>query len=245
MRASLMTTVAAVLTSLLFAAHSDAAPRRGASISGDSFLGFGLSLVTSNQKDLGNISDGLAANYPGTWGMKSMGSAYEFYGQYGFRFSGTMFGLIFRPSYFTQSTDGGCGTSSCSIKLNGLTLFPILRLVPLENSFIKFFMQAGIGWGTLKTEVKEGSASASFSGSGYGTLAGIGTDFCFTETHCLTIEGNIRYLPIERNTYDSQSGTFSNGGFSNSGSSEVERSNNDVGTTMSGIQGVIAYTLNF
>lgn len=228
----------------MIAALPAEAQRRGGG--GGHSVSFGLSLVTADQKDLNSIGDAIGNTYPGAFGMKSLGSAYEFFGQYQYRFSGSMFAMIFRPSYFMQSTSGSCGGASCDIKLSGLALFPMLRIVPLENSFIKFFMQGGVGFGSLTTSISEGAAAASakFSGSAYGGQAGIGADFCFTPSHCLTIEGNIRYLPVERNTYDSQSGTFT-GGFSNSGSSEVERNNSDVSTTMSGIQGVIAYTLNF
>ncbi len=238
-----MNTNILVLIILSFFSISSLAAKGGGG--GHSF-GVGISLVTANQKDLTSISDAIGTTYPGAYGVKSLGSAYEFYGQYGYRFSGSMFNLIIRPSYFTQSADGNCGTSSCKFSLTGMALFPMLRIIPLENSFIKFYMQAGIGLGSLKTTVSEGAANANatFSGSAYGGIGGIGADFCFTPAHCLTVEGNVRYLPVERNSYDSKSGTFS-GGFSDSNSSEVERVNTDVATTMSGIQGVLAYTLNF
>lgn len=237
-----------MITAVLTLAAPEAQAARsggGASLSGNSSIGFGLSLVTANQSDLNGVMDDIGTSYPGQYSVKNLGSAYEFYAQYAFRFSGSMFGLVFRPSYFTQSSEGNCGSSSCSFKLNGLAFFPMLRLTPLENSFIKFYMQAGLGFGTLNTEVSEGSAKASFSGNTVGEIAGLGVDFCFTATHCLTIEGNVRYLPIQRNTGSSSSGTFS-GGFSQVGSTgEIEYRSSDLATTMSGIQGVMAYTMNF
>lgn len=236
---------ALVLTALLTLGATDAlAASRGASIGGASSLTFGLSLVTANQNDLNNVIDDQASAYPGNYGVKNLGSAYEFFAQYAMRFSGSMFGIVFRPSYFTQSTSGNCGGSNCSYKLTGLTLFPMLRLVPLENSFIKFFMQAGLGFGSLSVDVDQANGKASFNGNTVGEIAGIGVDFCFTGTHCLTIEGNVRYLPVERNTGSSSSG--SPGGFSQvGGTGEIEYKNSDLSTSMSGIQGVLAYTLNF
>lgn len=218
----------------------------GASISGSHAIGFGLSLVTAGQNDLNSVMDATATAYPGTFSTKNLGSAYEFFAQYSFRFSGTMFGIVLRPGYFTQSATGNCGTGSCDYKLTGLSLFPMLRLIPLENAFIKFYLQAGIGYGNLKAEVSEVSSSASFSGDAYGGMAGIGVDFCFTGTHCLTVEGNVRYLPVARNVASASNGTFASGGFSqvNKGQ-EVEYNGNDLSTTMSGLQGVLAYTLNF
>lgn len=214
--------------------------------SGGHSLGFGLSLVTASQKDLNNVMDETAENYPGDFGTKNLGSGYEFFAQYQYRFGGSMFAMIFRPSYFTTSSKGSCGGGSCDYSLSGFALFPILRIVPLENNFLKFFMQAGVGLGSLSGSVSEVSAKASFSGTAYGGLAGIGADFCFTANHCMTIEGNVRYLPVERNIADSVSGTFSSNGFSQiATNNEVEYNGSDLSTTMSGIQGVLAYTLNF
>jgi hypothetical protein len=227
---------------------TDAQARRGggASFSGDSSIGVGISLMTANQKDLNSIIDATATNYPGTYGVKSIGSGLEIHAQYTFKFSNSMFGLVFRPSYFTQSTDGNCGTGSCSYKLTGLTFFPILRLTPLENDFIKFFMQGGLGYGKLDANISERSASASISGSAFGAMAGLGVDFCFYASHCLTVEGNLRYLPIERNTASGVGGTFSGNGFSQiANGREAEYNGSDLTTTLSGIQGVLAYTMNF
>lgn len=204
----------------------------------------GLTTISSNQKDLNSIIDSVNSTQGGV-STKSLTSAYDFFIQYQYRFSGSIFALVFRPSYFTQSGKGSGGiVGDYNHSLTGFTFFPLLRLYPLENNFIRFFMQAGVGFGYLKGEVKQGNASLSYSGSNFGAQAGMGAEFCFTENHCMTVEGNVRYLPIERNLADSVSGTLT--GFSQvQANREVEYDQNDMTTTMSGIQGVLGYTYHF
>ena len=211
---------------------------------GSSEIGFGFSTISSTQKDLNSVIDNVNSTQGGV-STKGLTSAYDFFAQYSFRFSGTMFALVFRPSYFTQSASGsGTTVGDYSHSLTGYTFFPLLRLYPLENNFIRFFMQAGVGFGYLKGELKEGSSSVSYSGSNFGGQAGLGADFCFTDNHCMTLEGNVRYLPIERNIADSVTGAPT--GFTQvQASREVEYDQNDMSTTMSGIQGVLAYTYIF
>lgn len=212
---------------------------------GHSF-GLGASIVSATQKGINTMRDTANSSTNGPISSSSLGSAYEFFAQYQYRFSGTMFGLIFRPSYFMQSSTGSGTDGSYDYKLNGLTAFSLLRIVPLENSFMKFFLQAGIGYGQLTADVTTGAGnSLKFDGSNFGSQAGLGADFCFTPSHCLTIEGNIRYLPIERNIASSANGTIV--GIDNpiTKGGEVESNSKDLGTTMSGIQGVVGYTMNF
>ena len=205
---------------------------------GGSSLGFNLSIMSPNQADVNDWIDSVGAS-----GTKNVGTGYELLFDYEYRFSSTMFAMMFRPSYFTQSASGG----GVQAKLTGITLFPVLRLYPLENAFIKFFLQLGLGYGQLKTELSNNGASGTFDGSTFGALGGLGAQFCFTPTHCMVIEGNVRYLPIERNT-GSASGNL--GGHitqpgATGGNGELELSGKDLGTTLSGIQGVIGYKLNF
>lgn len=196
-------------------------------------LDFAIALMSPTQGDVNAWVTSL-----GTAGTKEVGTGYEFMFDYHYRFSSTMFALMFRPSYFTQSANGG----GVEAKLTGLTFFPMLRLYPLENNFIKFFMQVGLGYGKLTTDLSNNGASGSFDGSAFGAMGGLGAQFCFTDAHCMSIEGNIRYLPIERNT-GSASGSL--GGSITQTAGELELSGKDLGTTLSGIQGVIGYTLNF
>ena len=207
-------------------------------------LTFGLTTIGSDQKDINSIIDNVNSTQGGV-STKRLTSALDIFGQYTYRFSGTIFALAFRPSYFTQSGKGsGATVGNYEHSLTGYTFFPLLRIYPLENSFIRFFMQGGVGFGYLKGTVKQGESSMSFSGSNFGAQAGIGAEFCFTDNHCMNVEGNLRYLPIERNTADSVSGTLT--GFSQvQASREVEYDQNDLATTMSGIQGVLGYTYIF
>ena len=212
--------------------------------SGGHEVSVGLSSISSTQKDINSIIDSVNSAQGGVT-TKNLTSAYDFFAQYSYRFSGTIFALVFRPSYFTQSGSGsGTTVGNYSHSLTGFTFFPLLRLYPLENNYIRFFMQAGVGFGYLKGEVKQGDGSLNYAGSNFGAQAGLGADFCFTPNHCMTLEGNVRYLPIERNIAESASGTLS--GFSQVAvSREVEYDQNDMTTTMSGIQGVLGYTYRF
>ncbi|MCB0369078.1 MAG: hypothetical protein KDD45_06400 [Bdellovibrionales bacterium] len=207
-------------------------------------MGFGLSTISSNQKDINSIIDNVNSTQGGV-STKNLTSAYDFFVQYTFRFSGTMFALVFRPSYFTESASGsGVTVGNYEHSLTGFTFFPLMRLYPLENDYIRFFMQFGVGYGYLSGKLTEGSSSMTYSGSNFGGQVGLGADFCFSPNHCLTLEGNLRYLPIERNVADSVTGTFTNLTQAES-NREVEYDRNDMTTTMSGIQGVLGYTYVF
>lgn len=232
------------LTILILSTEEVFAKGKGGGISGASELGLGFSTVSSVQKDINSIIDNVNSTQGGV-STKNLTSAYDFFVQYSFRFSGTMFALVFRPSYFTQSgTGSGVTVGDYSHSLTGYTFFPLIRLYPLESNFIRFFMQFGVGFGYLKGEVKQGTGTMTYAGSNFGAQAGLGADFCFTESHCMTLEGNVRYLPIERNISDNVTGTIT--GFSQTQvSREVEYDQNDMTTTMSGIQGVLAYTFRF
>lgn len=223
----------------------DANARRGGGMSGDMGLGIGISTVSAGQDDLnGAIDDAVAAGA----NTKNLGSAWEFYANWSYRFSGTMYAFVFRPSYFTQSTEGTGAGGNYDYKLSGFTVMPIFRIYPLENSFIKFFMQAGLGYGSLSGAITAGAKNLDFKGSAFGAQGGVGVDFCFTPSHCLTVEGNLRYMPIERNlsTGGNCAAAGEIPGISQcGGSNEVERNNNDLKTTLSGVQGLIGYTMNF
>lgn len=238
-----------VLLFSLFSTQEANAQRRGGGggLSGDMAIGVGFSTVSAGQDDLnGAIDDavGSAANAS----TKNLGNAWEFYANWSYRFSGTMYAFVFRPSYFMQTTTGSGTDGSYDYGLTGYTVFPIFRIYPLENTFIKFYMQTGVGYGSLNGSITAGTKTLDFKGSAFGAMGGIGVDFCFTGAHCVTIEGNLRYMPIERNLTSggncSASGDIP--GISQcGGSSEVERNNTDLRTTMSGVQGLVGYTMNF
>ncbi|MGZ3743805.1 MAG: hypothetical protein ACXWRE_02910 [Pseudobdellovibrionaceae bacterium] len=234
--------LSAVIGTLIIAFTANHANASGGGGGGHS-LEFGLGLLTAGQDDINTLikTARASATSPST---SDMGSAYELFAQYQYRFSGTMFSIAFRPSYITQSTTGSGTDGSYNYKLSGFTIFPMFRLYPLENNFIKFYMQTGLGYGRMSGEITEGAASVNFAGSAFGAIGGLGVDFCFTPDHCISIEGNLRYLPIERNLASTATGSAA--GLSQAASGqEVEIAGSDLKTTLSGIQGSIAYTLNF
>ena len=198
---------------------------------------FSAAIQTADQKNLNDWIDSTRQT-----GTKNLGSAYEFMFDYQYRFSSSMFAIKFRPSYFTQSAEGG----GVNAKLSGYSFFPILRMYPLENAFMKFFLQGGVGYGKLNGKIGNTTTDGTvdFNGDAFGGQAGLGAEFCFTANHCLTIEGNVRYLPMERNLMSAHTGNLG-GGIGTPAGSELESDNSDVGTTMSGLQGVLAYSLYF
>lgn len=224
-----------VLTLTLMTEVSEAQRRGRGGLAGDVQFNIGLGLMTASQNDLNNAID--RANTAQSTNAKNIGSGYELFGSYIYRFDRTMYSFVFRPSYIMQSEG--------KYKLTGYTVFPMFRLTPLENSFIKFFMQAGVGYGSLSGEWKNTTDDFNFKGSAFGGMAGIGVDFCVFESSCITIEGNTRYLPIERNVVTGGTCTTGNGYSQCSNSQELEYNDKDVGTSLSGIIGAIAWTFKF
>ncbi len=219
---------------------------RGASISGDHAFSLGASIIGTDQKDLNTAISTANTSANGPISSKSLSSAYEFFAQYVFRFSGSIFSLVLRPSYFTQSSTGSGTDGAYEYKLTGYTVFPMIRFYPLESPFMKFFLQVGVGWGQIKADITTGTGNTlAFDGSSFGGITGLGVDFCFTGNHCLTVEGDVRYLPIERSVASSATGTIV--GIDNpiSKGREVETNSMDLSTTLSGIQGILGYTYNF
>ncbi|WP_413290159.1 hypothetical protein [Bdellovibrio sp. HCB337] len=229
----------AVVSVLVWAFSAQTAFARGGG--GGHSMEFGLALLSAGQNDIDTMITNARANNSAS--TSDMGSAYELFAQYQYRFGGTMFSILFRPSYVMQSATGSGTGGSYDYKLSGFTIFPMFRMYPLENDFIRFFMQTGLGYGKLSADITEGTSSIAFSGGNFGAIGGLGVDFCFTDSHCVTIEGNLRYLPIERNKVSSVTGTPGLSQYGNGQEAEINGS--DLMTSLSGIQGIIAYTLNF
>ena len=210
----------------------------GVSFSGDSSIGISLILTSPSQDDLNGVID--YNNATQSRATDKLGTGYELALNYQNRFNGTIFALQFRPSYFTQSSSG----SGYDTKLTGYTFFPMLRIYPLENGFIHFFMQTGVGYGKLNGTMSGPLGSVSWSGDGFGMMGGIGAEFMFGADQAIVIEGNLRYMPIPRNIASTVSGAPT--GFSRvAGGYELETNNSDVKTTLSGVQGIIGYQLMF
>jgi hypothetical protein len=240
-----------VLFCAFFTQEANALISRGGAASqlnGTSSLGFGFAYTGSSQDDLNSAIDDANTGTAGGISTKDFGGTYELFANWIYRFDRSDYALVVRPSYVWASTTGSGASGSYDYKLSGFTIFPMFRIYPLENTFIHFFMQAGLGYGTLNGDITAGPASLKFKGSAFGAVGGIGADFCFTDVHCLTIEGNLRYLPIERNLSTGGTCSASNPipGLSQCGdSAEVERNGKDLGTTLSGVQGILAYTMMF
>ena len=220
-----------------------------AASAGGHSIGAGLIVMTPSQDDL-NLLIQRANTREGGISTSSLNNAYELNVFYQYRFSGSMFALQFKPSYFLQSSTGSGTSGKFNYSLDGFTVFPMLRMFPLENNYIKFLIQVGLGYGALFGRVDEAAANVSFHGSTFGYQAGLGAEFCFNANHCVSIEGNIRYLPISRNVASSQSGTWAADSISqpNAGDitkNEVELDGSDLATTLSGIQGQIGYIFTF
>lgn len=208
------------------------AARGGGGSSGNSSFGGGFIYGSPSQDDLNNfVSDQALA------GTQSLGSAYEIWAQYSYRFSGTMWGMNFRPGYFMQKASG----SGVEVSLTGLTFFPMLRIYALENDFIHFFFQVGVGYGNVSVTISKPGSSGTYDGSTFGGMGGIGVAFCFSTTHCVTIEGNGRYLPIQPIT--GSGNTLAQSGWQTNG--ELERNNNDVKVSLGGFQAALGYEFHF
>jgi hypothetical protein len=218
------------------------AQKRGVSLSGAHSLGLGLGLITSDQVNMNDVMD--TAN-SGGGNVKNLTSGYEFFAQYGIRFDRSWWGFVFRPSAMSQSSSGNCQSGKCSYEVNGLSFFPMIRMVPLENAVIKLFFQVGLGYGQMEGKISQPAGKIKFKGSAFGAIGGLGVDFCMTESHCFTVEGNLRYLPIERNLVTKGASGLAGGVTGANSGDEVEVNNSDLSTTMSGLQGLVSYTLMF
>ncbi|PWU19639.1 MAG: hypothetical protein C5B49_05440, partial [Bdellovibrio sp.] len=160
----------------------------GHSSGGGDILSAGFAFLSPDQSDLNAFVDA-----QGVVGTKELSSAYEFFIEYESRFSGTMFALAFRPSYFTETASGG----GVSAGVSGFTFFPIFRIYPLENDYFHLYFNVGVGYGQALVSLGSNGASGSYTGNTFGALAGLGVAICFTASSCVSVEGNARYLPIK------------------------------------------------
>ena len=220
---------------------------RAAFVGGSFSLGFGVSLLTAEQNGLNNMIAFAKASAPGggvTTGELNSGN--EIIGQFTFHFANRFVALQFRPAYFTQAATGSGSDGSYNYTLTGFSFFPMIRIVPLSNDIIDFYLQAGLGYGQLQGDITNGPRNSSFIGSGFGTQIGLGADFCFFPEHCFGLEGNYRYLPVTRSIVRNSTSPAPYGASQSVSGRELEDlSANDVGTTMSGISANLNYTYHF
>lgn len=239
----------AMIFTISFASTSEAAKKRGGrgAFAGGSFsAGLGIAITTADQTGINSLVSAAKATTNSSAG--NLGSATEYVGYFTFRFSNNFVALQLRPTLFSQSSSGSGSDGSHSYDLSGFTLFPLVRIIPLSNELIDFYLQGGIGYGKLDGSVENASRKASFSGSSFGMQMGLGAEFCFIPDHCFNVEGNYRYLPISRNIVSSGTGpgNLPYGTSQAQADRELEDLNgNDVATTLSGVSGMLSYTYNF
>ncbi len=248
---------ALVLTSVFLVCFLNFAPDASAALSkkrgtkgafaGGAFsMGLGIALSTAEQNGINSMIDTAKTTVNSSAGKLSSGLEYLGYGT--FRFANGFTAGQLRVSYFTQSSSGSGTDGSQSYDLTGFTVFPMARIIPLSNDFIDFYVQGGLGYGKLDGSIVNGTKSVKFSGSAFGMQVGLGAEFCFVPDHCFNIEGNYRYLPIERNLVSSGTGpgNLPYGSSQAASGNELEDlSGRDVATTLSGVQGLVSYTYNF
>jgi opacity protein-like surface antigen len=230
---------------MFFLVKVPSAIARGGGGGGHSIAGF-VEFISPSQDDMDLLIDRSNTRASGI-STKPFGQGYEFAFMYQYRISGTIFAIGFRPSLITQSSSGtSVGGQNYKYSLSGWTVFPMLKLIPLENDFIKFFMQIGIGYGRLSGSIQEDTAKIDFVGGNFGGLTGLGAEFCFSDSHCVVLEGNFRYLPFERNKATKVSGTFASGSLTNAvDGQEVEIDNRDLATSLSGVMANLGYIFTF
>lgn len=217
---------------------------KGAFAGGSLSVGLGIAVATADQDGINQLVQAAKASNSTTAG--NLSSATEYMGHVTFRFSNNLVALQIRPSYFMQDSSGSGTDGSYEYSLSGTSIFPLIRIIPLSNDLIDFYMQFGLGYGSLNGKIRNGARTVDFKGGNFGTQFGIGADFCFLPDHCFGIEGNYRYLPIPRNLVTASSGALPAGVTQATPDRELEDASfNDVATKLSGISGVLMYTFNF
>jgi hypothetical protein len=111
---------------------------------------------------------------------------------------------------------------------------------------MKFYIQAGLGYGELKGEVIEAGAIAAFKGSTFGSMIGLGAELCVAPSHCFNFEGNYRYMTVDKSLVTDSSGTFASNSLSQYGpNQELEIDGHDLATKMGGLVLLTGYTYWF
>lgn len=200
-------------------------------------IGANLGFINADQTDINNEIEETAS------GASKFGNAWEGNAHVGYRMSGSSLGISFRPSYFFYSAEKGTATE---FNLKGFTIFPMLKWYMLEDQTIKFYSQFGIGYGRMSGTIEESGATVDFSGGNLGYQAGLGAEFCFSGSHCLNVEGSLRFLSVERFNADSVTGTFSGTTIDQAvKGEEFEVNGRDFAASMSGVLAMMGYTLYF
>lgn len=223
-----------------------AAGRGGGGGGGSWSFGFNVGIVNADQND---VNGEISARSP-TNGAKEFGNAYEGNAFIAYQIQGSDTTLMLRPSYMYYADQDGTGAS---YSLNGFTIFPMLRFTLLSDQTIRFYSQVGVGYGQMNGEISDSEGSESFnvkfSGGDIGYMFGLGAEFCFFGSHCVNVEGNMRILSIDRMIVDSvtddPTGITDTQFTQMAKGQELEVRNRDLGTSMSGIVGLVGYAFHF
>ena len=208
-------------------------------------VGAGYSLTNSEQLGINSMIDAAKANVNST--VSKLTTATEYVGFLNFRFRNGFTILQIRPSVFEQKESGSGTDGAHSYELSGQTLFPIIKFIPMNNEIMEFYLQGGLGYGKLNGTIRNGARYVDFKGESFGALVGLGVEFCIIPDHCVNVEGNYRYLPIPRNliTNSSGAGNLPYGTSQVVGSELEDVAGTDISSTLSGVQGILGYTVHF
>jgi len=208
-------------------------------------------IVNATQDALNQIHD-TANTREGGITTSALTQAYEGAVGFTYRYSGSVYALSLRPSYFYERQDGHAASGSFTYGVTGYTIFPMLRAYPLENDVMKFYMQVGVGYGQAKGMVNEGLLSGTdrhveFGSGAFGSMVGLGAEFVLTGVQSVAVEVDYRYLDYVRNVVSSSTGTgFGTGSLSQSGKGqEAELDGNDLDIKMGGLMFNLGYILHF
>ena len=214
-------------------------------------LGIQLGLVTAGQAQMNELIKRANTRESGI-STGELNSAYEAAVSMMYRFQGTIFAAQLRPSFFYQNQSGSGNGGAFDYGLTGYSIMPILRLYPLENPFMKFYMQFGLGYGRVSGSIEENNTAApthgkvDFSGGAFGSMAGLGAEFCFRPQHCISFEGNYRYMNFERLLAGNVSGSFATNSLSQATKGqEVELDSADLAVRMGGLMFMAGYNYWF
>jgi hypothetical protein len=222
---------------------------KGGSGGGWGFSGY-LGTVNATQDGMNTLQQ-RANSREGGITTGQLNNAYEVAFGLTYRFSGAMYALHFRPSYFYQRADGKGSSGPFTYGVQGFTFFPMFRLYPLENEIMKFYMQLGLGYGQVQGTITEGQTGGvdrhvDFRSGSFGTTVGLGAEFCFNANHCIALEGDYRYLNFTRNVASKGSGNFAGDSLSQSATgAEVEMDGSDLEVKMGGLMYMAGYAFWF
>ena len=209
-------------------------------------VGFHGGMLTTNQKDMDTLKE-RANTREGGISTGDLGTALEFGVTGSYRFD--MYEILIRPTYLFHSEEGKDNSGATfEYGVSGFTIFPMFRFVPLESNILKLFFQVGIGFGHANGTVKEDTFEVEFSGNSLGYQVGLGIEICFTDFHCMALEGNVRQLSFDRVLADKVSGTSGGspqGIDQHTVGQEVEMDGRDLFVTMSGFQALLGYVMHF